>query len=111
MRGYLPCPCKIFGDLEDSSSDVFRFVYRRSAKRMETANVSIGPNVYYAGKPNTRSLRSQALLRFLLVRSRPVRVWSSLLNKVVFLAVGATFLGQAVAFFHQLSTGEKQFDE
>jgi len=29
----------------------------------------------------------------------------------VYLAVGVTFLGQAVAFFHQLSTGEKQFEE
>jgi hypothetical protein len=26
-------------------------------------------------------------------------------------AIGATFLGQAVAFFHQLMKGEKQFDE
>jgi hypothetical protein len=38
-------------------------------------------------------------------------VWTKLAKKVVFLAVGATFLGQAGAFFRQLAVGEKQFDE
>ena len=41
----------------------------------------------------------------------PGKVWSAVLNKFVFLAVGATFLGQAVAFFRQLSVGEKQFED
>jgi len=106
-----PAHAKIFGDLEDSSSDVFRFVYRGGAKRMETANIAIGPNVYYAGKPEHAEL---ALASFAPVPPRtiaPGKIWSSLLNKVVYLAVGVTFLGQAVAFFHQLSTGEKQFEE
>jgi hypothetical protein len=38
-------------------------------------------------------------------------VWSKLAKKLVYLAVGATFLGQAVAFFKQLGEGEKQFDD
>jgi hypothetical protein len=106
-----PAHAKIFGDLEDSSSDVFRFVYRGGAKRMETANIAIGPNVYYAGKPEHAAL---ALASFVPVSPRtiaPGKIWGSLLNKFLYLAVGATFLGQAVAFFHQLSTGEKQFEE
>lgn len=78
---------------------------------METSNIAIGPNVYYAGKPEHAEL---ALASFAPISPRtiaPGKVWSSVLNKFVFLAVGATFLGQAVAFFRQLSTGEKQFEE
>jgi hypothetical protein len=78
---------------------------------METANVAIGPNVYYAGKPEHAEL---ALASYAPVPPRtiaPAKVWSSLLNKFVYLAVGATFLGQAVAFFRQLSVGEKQFED
>jgi len=107
------CPghAKIFGDLEDRSSDVFRLVYRETARRMESSTVAIGPNVYYAGKPEHAEL---ALASFAPVPPRliaPTTVWRSFLNKFVYLAVGATFLGQAVAFFHQLSSGEKQFEE
>lgn len=109
----LTCPAhaKIFGDLENHSSDVFRIVYREGARRMETSGVALGPNVYYAGKQEHANL---ALASFAPVSPRTIaaaKIWSSLLNKFVYLAVGATFLGQAVAFFHQLSTGEKQFEE
>jgi tetrathionate reductase subunit B len=106
-----PAGAKIFGNLEDPASDVFRLVYREGARRMETSTIAIGPNVYYAGKPEHAQL---ALASFAPVPPRtimPARIWSSLLNKVVFLAVGATFLGQAIAFFRQLSQGEKQFEE
>jgi len=107
------CPghAKTFGDLENRSSEVFRMVYRESAKRLETTSVAIGPNVYYRGKPEHAEL---ALASFAPEPPRtiaPGKIWSRVLNKIVYLAVGATFLGQAVAFFHQLSTGEKQFDE
>ncbi len=39
------------------------------------------------------------------------KVWGAVVEKLVFLAVGATFLGQAVAFFRQLAVGEHQFEE
>lgn len=106
-----PAHAKIFGDLENRSSEVFRIVYRQGARRMETPRVSLGPNVYYAGKPIHADL---ALASFAPVPPRTIAagtIWSSFLNKFVYLAVGATFLGQAVAFFHQLSKGEKQFEE
>lgn len=107
------CPgrAKIFGNLEDSSSDVFRMVYREGARRMQTADVAIGPNVYYAGKPEHTEL---ALASFAPIPPRtiaPGKVWSSVVSKAVYLAVGASFLGQAVAFFRQLAVGEKQFEE
>ena len=37
--------------------------------------------------------------------------WRRILKPLVLAAVGATFLGQAIAFFHQLVAGEKQFDD
>ena len=37
--------------------------------------------------------------------------WSKVVKPLVLAAIGATFLGQAVAFFSQLRTGEKEFDE
>lgn len=107
------CPghAKIFGDLENSSSDVFRLVYRAGAKRMETPTVAIGPNVYYSGKPEHADLVLASFAPTAPHTIAPGKIWRSVLNKLVYVAVGATFLGQAVAFFHQLSTGEKQFDE
>src|SRR5512146_884525 len=38
---------KYFGNLEDHNSDVFRMVYEQGAQRLETAQVAIGPNLYY----------------------------------------------------------------
>jgi tetrathionate reductase subunit B len=106
-----PAHAKVFGNLEDSSSDVFRLVYRQGAHRVESSQVAIGPNVYYTG---TREHTELLLSGFAPQPPRtiaPGKIWSSLLNKFVFLAVGATFLGQAVAFFRQLSVGEKQFED
>lgn len=107
------CPgkAKVFGDLEDRSSDVYRLVYREGARRSESSEIDLGPNVYYAGKPDKVELE---LSSFVPGKSRTIPaawVWTALAKKVVYLAVGATFLGQAVAFFHQLATGEKQFEE
>ena len=107
------CPgrAKIFGNLQDRSSDVFRLVYREGARRSEKAGLSIGPNVYYSGKPEKVEME---LSSFVPVEPRTIpaaTVWRSMVKKIVYVAVGATFLGQAVAFFQQLSTGEKQFEE
>ena len=109
----LTCPAnaKTFGDLEDTSGAVFNMVYRRGAQRTQSAEVKIGPNVYYIGKPEHVAMAAEM---FPPGQPRTVaagKVWSSFAKKVVYLAVGTTFLGQAVAFFHQLATGEKQFDE
>jgi tetrathionate reductase subunit B len=109
--GTCPANAKVFGDLEDQSGRVFDMVYRQAARRMETPRVAIGPNVYYLGKTAHVGM---ALASFAPQPPRNIAaavVWSKLLKKLVYVAVGATFLGQAVAFFHQLATGEKQFDD
>jgi hypothetical protein len=107
------CPtyAKTFGDLEDVTSEVFRQVYRTGARRMESSDIAIGPNVYYTGKPEHLEMAASS---FAPVPSRTVAavtVWTKLAKKLVYVAVGVTFLGQAGAFFRQLSVGEKQFDE
>lgn len=109
----LTCPgkAKIFGNLEDPGSTVFDLVYHKGAHRMETPSIAIGPNVYYEGKSDHIEMAAAAF------PPQPPRivtagkVWSMFAKKIVYFAVGVTFLGQAVAFFQQLSTGEKQFED
>ena len=102
---------KFFGDLEDRSSDVFKMVYEQGARRLETAEVAIGPNVYYLGRKEHVDL---VLATFPPHRPRlpkPGTVWEKVVKPLVLAAIGATFLGQAVAFFPQLKAGEKEFED
>jgi hypothetical protein len=109
----LTCPsnAKTFGDLEDENSRVFQMVYRGGARRMESTDVKIGPNVYYTGKPEHIAMAAASFPAVLPSMVTPGKVWSAVARKFVGFAVGATFLGQAVAFFHQLAKGEKQFED
>ena len=86
-------------------------VYSEGAKRLESHEVAIGPNVYYRGKPEHADMLLASFPPQLPQTIAAGKVWSKLVNKLVFLAVGATFLGQAVAFFRQLAAGEKQFED
>ncbi|MGZ4822357.1 MAG: 4Fe-4S dicluster domain-containing protein [Terriglobales bacterium] len=106
-----PAKAKVFGDIEDPGSEVFRLVYRAGAKRMETTEIAIGPNVFYTGKPESLEMAAASFAPTPPRTVAAARVWTKLAKKLVYLAVGATFLGQAGAFFHQLSVGEKQSDE
>lgn len=102
---------KYIGDLDDRESEVFRLVYAEGARRMETSGVAVGPNVYYLGKPETLDLVARAF------PPRPPQLptsgefWRKAIRPLIVLAVGATFLGQAVAFFHQLAKGEEDFED
>jgi hypothetical protein len=90
---------------------VFHMVYEQGARRLESPDVAIGPNVYYLGKKEHVDL---VLATF---PPHPPKllaagvIWSGLLKPLVLAVVGATFLGQAIAFFHQLKTGEDDFEE
>ena len=102
---------KYFGDLEDRCSEVFRLAYAAGARRIETADIAVGPNVYYLGKPESLALVAQSF------PPRPPRLpaagefWRRAVRPLVLLAVGATFLGQAAAFFTQLAKGEDDFED
>jgi tetrathionate reductase subunit B len=102
---------KFFGDLEDPQSEVYKMVYEQGARRLETAEVAIGPNVYYLGKKEHVDL---LLATFPPRHPRLLRageVWHRYLKPFILAAIGATFLGQAIAFFHQLYSGEDQFED
>ena len=117
-RGQLPmcvttctAHAKFFGNLEDPNSDVFRMVYEQGARRLETSDVAIGPNVYYLGKHEHVDL---VLATFPPHKPKLLAAgvaWSRIFRPLVLAAVGATFLGQAIAFFNQLKTGEDDFEE
>lgn len=106
-----PAHAKFFGDLEDRGGEVFRMVYADAARRMETRDVAIGPNVYYRGK--------EAQLDLVLASFPPHppnlpmagSFWASIAKPAVIGAVGLAFAGQAVAFFHQLWNGEKDHED
>lgn len=106
-----PANAKMFGNLDDINSPTFDQVYRQAAYRIENSNAAIGPNVYYLGKPEHLQMASAAFPPERPRTIAPGKVWSVLAKKLVFLAVSATFVGQAIAFFHQLSAGEKQFED
>ena len=64
----LTCPgeAKVFGDLEDSSSDVYRLVYREGARRMETQHSLHRPQCLLhrnAGTPGGASRRASHRFR------------------------------------------------
>jgi len=109
----LTCPAnaKTFGNLEDTNATVFDMVYRQGAQRMESSQVALGPNVYYIGKREHLEMAAAVFPAGLPGTVAAGKVWNAVARKVVFFAVGATFLGQAAAFFHQLATGEKQFED
>lgn len=102
---------KYFGDLEDRKSDVFEMVFSHGARRLESSAIRVGPNVYYAGEPASVDLVLAAFPPRQPRLPAAGEAWSRVLKPLVMAAVGATFLGQAVAFFNQLRNGEKDFED
>jgi len=102
---------KFFGDLEDPQDFVFNAVYEKHARRLENEAAAPGPNVYYLGKPQHIDLVLATFGPHAPHLLRPGEVWRKLVRPLVLAAVGATFLGQAAAFFYQLHKGEKDFEE
>jgi tetrathionate reductase subunit B len=101
---------KTFGDLEDPRSDVHRMVYLEGARRLETREIAVGPNVYYLGKPGQLDLVAASFPPHRPRLLAAGEAWSRLAKPLVLLAVGATFAGQAIAFFNQLNKGEEDFE-
>jgi tetrathionate reductase subunit B len=102
---------KTFGDLEDRGSEVFRLVYSEGARRQETPEVAVGPNVYYLARPATFELVAESFPPRAPRLPAAAEVWRRAVRPLVLLAAGATFLGQAVAFFNQLVKGEDDVGE
>lgn len=117
-RGQLPacvstCPsgAKHFGDLEDPASEVHRMVYLQGARRIESKDVAVGPNVYYLGTPEQLDLVTASFAPRAPRLPLAGTTWEKVVKPLVLAAVGATFAGQAVAFFNQLRKGEHDFED
>lgn len=102
---------KYFGDLEDRGGIVSRMVYEDGARRIETGAVAVGPNVYYAGRPAQLDLVGATYPPRQPRMPASAAVWRRAFKPLMLAAIGATFLGQALAFFTQLKTGEKDFED
>jgi len=102
---------KFFGDLEDKNSVVYQKVFGEGAWRMENENAAIGPNVYYLGKEKQLELVRQKFGPRKPRFATPAKFWSTILRPFIFFAVGATFIGQAIAFFNQVRKGEDPFND
>lgn len=105
-----PAHAKFFGDLEDSAGEVFRLVYAAGARRIESDQVHVGPNVYYLGRRGEPQLIAQTWPPRQPKMPEAGRWWR-VLKPLALAAAGATFLGQAIAFVQQLRKGEKYVDE
>lgn len=102
---------KTFGDLEDPKSDVHRLVFSEGARRLESAAVAVGPNVYYLGLPAQLDRVAAAFPPRTPRMPVAGQAWERVFKPLVLAAVGATFAGQAVAFFQQLRKGEEDFED
>jgi tetrathionate reductase subunit B len=106
-----PAHAKHFGDLEDRTGEVHRMVFHDGARRIETADVALGPNVYYLGKPEHLDLVAKSFPPVPPKAPTSREAWRRLVKPLVLGVVGLSLVGQAVAFFNQLHKGEGDFDE
>jgi tetrathionate reductase subunit B len=102
---------KYFGDLDDRNGDVFKMVFEGGARRIETREVAVGPNVYYLGRADHVDLVAASFPPHPPRLPAAGEAWSRAVKPLVLAALGATFLGQAVAFFTQLRKGEQDFED
>jgi tetrathionate reductase subunit B len=103
-----PSNAKIFGDLEDRNSRVSDLVFRGKAHRIDGTQKALGTNVFYLGSAEHVEMAAAAFPAGEPSTIAPAWIWAKLAKRLVYIAVGVTFLGQAVAFFRQLHEGEKE---
>lgn len=102
-----PTDARVFGDLEDKKSSVYKKVYEENAFAMEVKKHSLKPNIFYKGKQNDINLLFKQHQPDSVKFSVPNRMWS-LLSTLVKLALGGSVLGVVGAFMIQLYKGEKE---
>lgn len=99
---------RLFGDLNDPNSTVSQALQgAKTIKRLPAVGVDTGPNIYYINDPVDE--------KKLAVTEPKMPPADTFYQKIVIpgviAAIGAVFLGQAVAFAKQLRKGESEFDE
>ena len=113
---------RLFGDLNDPNSEVS--IAMRNAKSVtnldyENGELDTDPNIYYLNLPETESILSSdpfgQVAQSSLPRDPHYTIaelgWKKVAIPLMALAMGGTFLVQAIFFTKQLLEGEKEFDE
>lgn len=101
--------CRHFGDLEDPKSDAA--LHLASSRRLESPDAKLGPNVRYLAGDRQWKLIHDRYAPPAPKLSTPAWLLSRVARPLILAAIGATFLGQAVAFFIQLRRGEHPIEE
>jgi tetrathionate reductase subunit B len=113
---------RMFGDLNDPTSEVSAALRNaRSVTRLdyEKGGIDTNPNIYYLNLAETQGILSSdpfgQVAQTVLPRdpqySFAEEGWKKVAIPLVAVAMGATFLAQAVFFTKQLVEGEKEFEE
>jgi NAD-dependent dihydropyrimidine dehydrogenase PreA subunit len=113
---------RLFGDLNDPTSEVsIALRNARSVTRLdyEKGEVDTDPNIYYLNLPETESIQSSDPFGQVGQTSLPrdphytvsEQGWKKVAIPLMALAMGATFLTQAIFFTKQLLEGEKEFED
>jgi len=105
-----PAGARIFGDLDDRQGAVSRHFRDHPVRCLETAEVAIRPNVYYAGKRRNieRILAAHPPKKAGLQPPLPGRLMKSVLRPALLGMLGLTLAAQAVAYLKQLRRGEPE---
>ncbi len=101
---------RIFGDLDDPDSEVYRLVYKEGAVPLHRGEVNYGASVFYMGeKEQVELLLEKAPLRKTRF-STAGTVWR-IFRPLLGVAAGLSFLGVTVAAIYQLIKGEPKIEE
>ena len=94
-----------------ATSAVSTMVFEQGASRVESGAVAVGPNVFYTGRPAQLALVQASFPPRPPTLPTAGTAWARGFKPLMLAVVGATFAGQAVAFFMQLRNGEKDFED
>ena len=101
---------RIFGDLDDKNSEVYRLVNEEGAVPLHRGDVNYGANVYYMGKEKQMKLLLEKAPLKETKFSAAGSLWR-IFRPLLGLAAGASFVGVTVAAVYQLVKGEPKVDE
>ncbi|MCI0468595.1 MAG: 4Fe-4S dicluster domain-containing protein [Nitrospirae bacterium] len=102
-----PTNARIFGDLEDRKSEVYKKVYIDEAVPIATEKTNLHPNAYYIGKVRDIHLLANTHTPKKVEVSAPNQLWR-IISPLMVAGFGATIFGVTIAFINQLIKGEKE---
>jgi sulfite dehydrogenase (quinone) subunit SoeB len=105
-----PAGARIFGDLDDRRGAVSRYFREHPVRCLETDEVAIRPNVYYAGSPKNiaRILATHPPREQGMEPPLPGRLMKSLLRPALLGMLGVTLAAQAIAYLKSMRRPEPE---